>query len=119
MNPNMLPPKKETGDLLLSITKNGGKFIKQTHGKAEETLEIKLNKSRKTFRFNPPIPIEDSWMIGLTNLEVYNYIFNITEENNKFELFNFLHSNSGGILNQKVKERLEETWMLQILQSPM
>ena len=28
-----------------------------------------------------------SWMIGLTSLEVYNSFFNITEENNKFELY--------------------------------
>ena len=26
-------------------------------------------------------------MLGLTDLEVYNFIFNITKENNKFELF--------------------------------
>ena len=115
----MLPPKNETGDLLLSITKNGGNFIKQTHGKAEKTLEFKLNKSRETFRFNPPIPIEGSWMIGLASLEVYNSIFKITEENNKFELFQILDSKSGGILYQKVRERSEETWMLQILQPPM
>ena len=42
---------------------------------------------RGTFLLNPPISIEGPWvfMIVLTNLEVYNSIFNNTEENNKFE----------------------------------
>ena len=39
------------------------------------------------FSFRPTIQIEGSWIIGLTSLDAYNYIFNITEENNKFELY--------------------------------
>ena len=83
----MFKPKNETEDLLLSITKNCKTLINQTHKKAEETLEFKLVKSRESFSFNPPIKIEGSWMIGLINLEVYNSIFNITNKNNKFELY--------------------------------
>ena len=30
--------------------------------------------------------IEGCWMATLTSLEVYNFVFNLTEENNKFEL---------------------------------
>ena len=81
----MIKPENETEDLLLSVTKNSETLIDQTHRKAEETLEFKLTKSRETFHFNPPIPIEGSWMLGLTSLEVYNSLFNIKEENNKFE----------------------------------
>ena len=44
-------------------------------------------KSRKIFHFNPPIQTEGDWMLGLTDLEVYNSIFNITKENNKFDLY--------------------------------
>ena len=44
-------------------------------------------KPRETFLFNPPIQIKGDWMIGLIDLEVYNSIFNITKENNKFELY--------------------------------
>ena len=44
-------------------------------------------KPRETFHFNPPIQINGNWMIGLTSLEVYNFIFNITERNNKFEIY--------------------------------
>ena len=87
MNLNMIRPKNETEDLLLSITKNCETLIEQTHRKAEETLEFKMNKSRETFQFSQPIQIQGDWMIGLTDLEVYNSIFNITEENNKFEIY--------------------------------
>ena len=44
-------------------------------------------KLRETFRFSAPIQIKGESMIGLTSLEVYNFIFNITEKNNKFELY--------------------------------
>ena len=82
----MIRPKIETEDFLLSIAKICETLIEQTHRKAEETFEFKLNKSKETFHFKPPIPIEGSWMIGLTDLEVYNSIFKITEENNKLQL---------------------------------
>ena len=39
MNLNMIRPKTQTEDLLLSITKNCETLIEQTHRKAEETLE--------------------------------------------------------------------------------
>ena len=89
MNLNIIKPKNETENLLLSITKNCEKLIEQTHRKAEETLEFKMIKPSETFHFKPPIQIKGDWMIGLTDLEVYNSIFNITEENNKFELSKF------------------------------
>ena len=89
MNLNMIRPKNETVSLLLSITKNCETLIEQTHRKPEETLEFKLNKSRESFHFKPPIQIKGDWMLGLTDLEVYNSIFNITEENNKFKFINF------------------------------
>ena len=82
----MIQPKNEREDLLLSITKNCERFIEQTHRKPEETLEFKMIKPRETFHFNPPIHIKGDWMIGLIDLEVYNSIFNITEENKKFNL---------------------------------
>ena len=79
----MIRPKNQTEDLLLSITKNCETLIEQTHRKAEETLDFKMIKSRETFRFKPPIQVEGDWMIGLIDLEVYNSIFNVTEEINK------------------------------------
>ena len=55
MNLYMIRLKNETKDLLLSITRNCEKLIEQTHRKAEEALEVKLIKRRKTFHFKPPI----------------------------------------------------------------
>ena len=87
MNLNIIRPKNETEGLLLSITKNCERLIEPTHRKAEGTLKFRVTKSRKKFHFIPPIQIERDWMIGLTSLEVYNSIFNITEQNNKFKLY--------------------------------
>ena len=70
MNLIMIRPKNETEGLLLSITKNCQTLIEQTHRRAEETLEFKKIKPREIFHCKPPIPIEVSWMIGLTDLEI-------------------------------------------------
>ena len=83
----MIQPKNETENLLLSITKNCEKLVEQSHKKPEETLEFKMRKWRETFHFKPPIHTKEDWMLGLLDLEVYNSLFNITEENNKFELY--------------------------------
>ena len=105
MNFNMIRPKNETENLLLSITKNSQKLIKQTHRKAEETLEFKLIKPRETFLCKPSISIEGEWMLGLTDLVVYNSIFNITEENNKFEIYRDMSDKFGFF---KLKDEIEE-----------
>ena len=55
-------------------------------------------------------------MIGLTDLEVYNSIYNITEENIKFKLYKLPDERSGGITYEKLEMRLKETWIFQILQ---
>ena len=107
MNLNMIRPKNETEDLLLLITKNCETLIDQTQRKAEETLEFKMIQPRETFHFKPPIQVEGDWMIGLTDLEVYNSIFNITEQNNKFELYKFPDEKSGGISYIKVRDEIE------------
>ena len=107
MNLNMIRPKNETADLLLSITKNCETLIEQTHRKAEETLEFKMNKSREIFQFSPPIQVKGDWMIGLVDLEVYNPIFNITEENNKLELYKFPDEKAGGVTYEKVRDEIE------------
>ena len=103
----MIQPKNETEDLLLSITENCKRLIDQTHRKAEETLEFKMIKSKQTFLFKPPIQVKGDWMIGLTDLEVYNSIFNITEENNKFQLYKFPDEKIGGITYTKVRDEIE------------
>ena len=87
MNLNMIQPKNETEDLLLSNTKNCETLIEQTKTKPQETLEFKMDKPRETFHFNPPTKVKEDWMLGLIDLDVYNSIFNITNENIKIELY--------------------------------
>ena len=99
----MIQPKNETEDFLISITKNCETLIRKTHRKAEETLEIKMNKPSETFHFKPPMSIEGSWMVELTSLEVYNSIFNLTEENKKFEIYKLPDGKSGGVSYEKVR----------------
>ena len=65
-------------------------------------------KPRETFHFKPPIQVKGDWMIGLTDLEVYNSIFNITEENNKIELYKFPDEKAGGISYIKVRDEIEK-----------
>ena len=65
-----------------------------------------MTKSIKIFHFKPQIPIEGSWMIGLADLEVYNPIFNITEENNKFEINKFQEEKIGGVTYEKVRDEI-------------
>ena len=108
MNLNMIQPKNETENLLLSITKNCETLIEQTHRKAEETLEFKMIKPRETFHFKPPIQVKGDWMIGLTDLEVYNSVFNITEENDKFDLYKFPDEKAGGVSYITVRDEIEK-----------
>ena len=76
----MIRPKNQTEDLSLPITKNCETLIEQIHTKPQETLEFKMIKPRQAFHFSPPIQTRGDWMFGLTDLEVYNSFFNITEQ---------------------------------------
>ena len=49
--------------------------------------------------------LDSNWMVGLASLEVYNSIFNITEENKKFE---FYTDNFDGFSFEVLKDELEE-----------
>ena len=104
----MIRPKNQTEDLLLSITKNCEMLIEQTHRKPEETLEFKMVKPRQTFHFKPSIQIKEDWVLGLVDLEVYNSIFNKTEESNKFELYKFPDEKVGGVTYEKVRDEIEK-----------
>ena len=65
-------------------------------------------KPRETFHFEPSIQIKGEWMLGLKSLEVYNFNFNITEENNKIETYKFPDSKNGGNLYEKVRDEIEK-----------
>ena len=76
--------KKES--LLLSIAKSNLDFVENTHSKPQETLEFKMNKQKESFSFDVPLELPEQWMMGVTSLEVYNTVYNITEKNNKIEI---------------------------------
>ena len=87
MNLNVIRSENQTEDLLLSTTKNCETLSKETHRKAEETLELKMTQPKETFHFNSPIQIKRDWTLRLTGLENYNSIININTTNNKFKLY--------------------------------
>ena len=104
----MIRPKNQTEDLLLSITENCETLIEKTHRRAEETLDFKMIQSKQTFHSKPPFPIEGSWMIGLTDLEVYNSLFKRTEQNSKLQLYKFPDEKAGGVSYEKVRDEIEK-----------
>ena len=67
----MIRPKKQTEDLLLSITKNCKTLIEQTRTRSQETLEFKMNKQKEIFHFSPPIQIQGDWINRFTSLQFY------------------------------------------------
>ena len=77
--------KKES--LLLSIAKSNQEIVENTHSKPQETLEFKMNKQKESFSFDIPLELPEQWMMGVTSLEVYNTVYNITEKNNKLKFF--------------------------------
>ena len=78
MNNELLPLNKKHTDTL----------IEQTKTKLQETLELKMNKQKQTFSFNPPINLveEGKWLLGVSSFECTNSVFNITNENNSFSI---------------------------------
>ena len=76
--------KKES--LLLSIAKSNQEIVENTHSKPQETLEFKMNKQKESFSFDVPLQLPEQWMMGVTSLEVYNSVYNITNKNNSFQI---------------------------------
>ena len=77
--------KKES--LLLSIAKSNQEIVENTLSKPQETSEFKMNKQKESFSFDIPLDLPEQWMMGVTSLEVYNTVDNITEKNNKIKFF--------------------------------
>ena len=70
--------KKES--LLLGIAKSNQEIVENTHSKPQETPEFKMTKQKESFLFDGPPQLIEKWMMGITSLEVYNTIYNITEK---------------------------------------
>ena len=76
--------KKES--LLLSIAKSNQEIVENTHSKPQETLKFKMNKQKESFAFDIPLDLPEQWMMGVTSLEVYNTVYNITGKKTKFKI---------------------------------
>ena len=68
--------KKES--LLLSITKSNQEMVEKTHSKPHETPVFKMTEQKESFSFDVPLQLNEKWMMGVTSLEVYNTVYNIT-----------------------------------------
>ena len=77
--------KKE--HLLLNIAKSNQEIVENALSKPQETLEFKVNKQKKSFSFDILLELPEKWKMGVTSLEVYNTVYNITEKNNKIKFF--------------------------------
>ena len=67
MESNRFTQKNKNEDLLRSIAESTKTLSNKTQGKSEETLELKLNKSKILFPFIMPLDLEGIWLIGLTS----------------------------------------------------
>ena len=72
--------------LLLDIAKSNQESVENTHSKPQDTLEFKMTKQKESFSFDVPLQLNEKWMMGVTSLEVYNTVYNITEKNNKLQI---------------------------------
>ena len=98
--------KKES--LLLNIAKSNQVIVENTHSKPQETLEFKMTKQKESFSFDVPLQLNEKWMMGVTSLEVYNTVCNITEKNNKLEVL---------LTKQQLEEHNVDTELVPIIES--
>ena len=75
-----------------------------------------MTKQKESFSFDVPLISKEQWMMGVTSLEVYNTVNNITEKNNKlqillkYEQLDALEFDTGVVPNIK---KLFETYALE------
>ena len=71
MELDLIRHKKETEDILLSITKNCHTLIKESYTKLKGTLEFKFTKPGESCSFNPSLNLglASNWLVGLPYLE--------------------------------------------------
>ena len=43
-------------------------------------------RQKEFLPFDIPLELPEQWMMGVTSLEVYNSVYNITQKNNSFQM---------------------------------
>ena len=71
---------------MLSIAKSNLDIVEITLSKPQEILEFKMNKQKESFSFDIPLELPEKWTMGVTSLEVYNTVYNITQKNTKLKI---------------------------------
>ena len=54
-------------------------ILENAYFKPQETLGFKMKKQGENLSFDFPLILEYSWLMGVTNLQVYNTVYNITK----------------------------------------
>ena len=45
-----------------------------------------MTKQKESFSFDVPLHLNEKWMKGVTSLEVYKTVYNVTEKNSTLEI---------------------------------
>ena len=63
-------------------------MIEQTKAKAQDTIELEMNKQIHTFSFLPPINLseEGKFLLAVSSIECTNSVFKITDKDNWFSI---------------------------------
>ena len=80
---------RNSDKIILIIKNNTDSAIEQKKTKKpQDKLEFKSTKTICTFQLNPRLELEEKkTMISVTNVEVANSVFRITETNNIFTIY--------------------------------
>ena len=76
----------EKESFFLNIAKSNQENVENTHSKPQETLEFRMTNQKESFSFDVPLELNEKWMMGVTSLEVYKTVYNITDKNNKLQI---------------------------------
>ena len=61
-------------------------LLKIPYSTPQETLEFKMTEQKESFPLDIPLELPEKWMMGVTSLELYNTVYNITEKHNKLKI---------------------------------
>ena len=72
MDLSQFTPTNKRETLLPETMKLLHKIEENTHTKPQQSLEFKLIKPKQSYNFDKPLIIPEKWVMGVSNLQVYN-----------------------------------------------
>ena len=79
MDLSQFTPTNKNETLLLGIVKLLHKIEENTYTNSQETLNFKTIKPKRSLNFDKPLIIPEKWLMGLSNLQVYNTVYKIID----------------------------------------